>query len=144
MKIDDIVKGVNTELAGELLAYNDIVLFLDEVIDDINNALDSTYPTFSEFTYTDYPEHYPNYDFFPDRYIRSVVIKGCAYKYFVMDEEGIQTAQQYGYNYQDNLFRMTRDFIEQVPEEFQALNTGGVQDLSDVAYIEPWVRNGAL
>lgn len=144
MKINDIVKGINDELAGELLTYNYLQPFLDQVIDDINNQLDSTYPAFSEFTYEKYPDRYPDYNFFPERYIRNVVIKGAAYKWFVMDEEGIPTAQQFQYNYQDNLFYMLRDYLEKVPEEYQADNLASVQNLSDVAYIRPWIGDPRL
>lgn len=135
MTINNIVKGINDELAGELLTYNEVKPFLDQVIDDINAMLDSTFPVFSDFTYESYPDNYPDYNFFPDRYVRTVVIKGAAYKFYVMDEEGMPTAQQFNYNYQDNSFRMLRDYLEQVPEEFKANREASVVDLSDVAYI---------
>lgn len=135
MLIDNIVKGINDELAGELLTYNEVKPFLDQVIDDINSMLDTTFPAFTDFTYENYPTKYPNYDFFPEQYIRNVVIKGAAYKFYVMDEEGLPTAQQYGYNYQDNSFKMLRDYLEDVPDEFKAQHKASVYGLSDVAYI---------
>lgn len=144
MTIDNIVKNINENLAGELLTFNNLNLFLDETIDDINAKLNSTYPSFSDFTYEKYPDIYPNYNFFPDRYIREVVCKGAAYKFYVMDEEGIPTAQMYQYNYQDELFIMQRDYLEKVPEEYQADNTGSVQGLSDVAWKHPWINGGIL
>lgn len=139
MTIDNIIKGVNDELAGELLTFNDLKPFLDQTIDDINDNLDTIYPVFSEFTYEAYPDRYPNYDFFPDKYIRNVVIKGAAYKFYVMDEEGIPTAQQFSYNYQDNMFKMVRDYLEDVPEEFMANHKASVEGLSDVAWKEDWL-----
>lgn len=142
MTIDNIVKTINDNLAGELLTFNNLKPLLDEVIDDINAKLDSTYPTFSDFTYENYPEVYPNYNFFPDRYIREVVCKGAAYKFYVVDEEGIPTAQQFQYNYTDQLFIMERDFLDKVPEEFQADNSGSVSHLSDVAWKHPWIHGG--
>ena len=45
MLVNDIVKRVNQELAGEQLVYTRIKPFLDEVIDDINANLNSTFPT---------------------------------------------------------------------------------------------------
>lgn len=144
MKIDDIVKGINDELAGELLTYNELKPFLNQVIDDINTQLDSNFPAFTDFNNENYPDLYPDYNFFPERYIRSVLIKGAAYKFYVVDEEGIPTAQQFNYNYQDNLFYMLRDYLEDVPEEFKAEHKASVQGLSDVAYKDPWILGGWL
>ena len=144
MTIDKIVKGVNDALAGELLTYNELLPYLDSVIDDINADLDSTFPVLSDFTFENYPEHYPNYDFFPEKYIRSVLIKGAAYKFYVADEDGIPTAQQYQSQYIDDKFRMQRDYIEKVPEEFQADSGACVHDLCDVAWKDPWLGGTQL
>ena len=126
MKLSNIVKKVNEFLAGEQLVYSRMEVFLDEVIDDINDALNSKFPTFSELgeniEYTGTAE----YNFFPDKYIRSVVCKGAAAKFYTMDEEGIQTAEQYAREYAAALFYMTRDYIELVPEEYRSESTGSV------------------
>lgn len=127
MQLVTIVQKINGKLAGEMLTYDMLKDYLDEVIDDINAKLNSNYPVFSDFNSTDYPTQYPDYNFFPDRFIRSVVVLGAAYKYFIMDEEGIQTAQQYGWDYKDNLFRMERDYSDQVPEIYQADYNGSVE-----------------
>ena len=134
MDKERIIQRINEQLSGELLTYNQLEPFLDQVIDDINSKLDTTFPSFSEFTQDAYPERYPNYNFFPDKYIRSVVIIGAAYKWFLVDEEGIPTATQFQYDYEDHLFIMLRDFLEHVPEEFQANSKASVEGLSDVAY----------
>jgi hypothetical protein len=126
MKISEIVQRVNDKLAGELLTFDALKIHLDSVIDDINSKLCSCYPTFSEFTSANYPERYPDYNFFPEKYIRGVVIPGAAYKFFVTDEEGIFTAQQYKFDYSDAIFVMERDFMELVPEEFQTNETGSI------------------
>ena len=139
MTISKIIKRINEELAGELLTYGELETFLDQVIDDINHQLDSKFPAFSDFTAEAYPDRYPDYNFFPEEYIRNVVIKGAAYKFYVMDEEGIPTAQMFQYNYQDQLFYMLRDYLEYVPEEFKKDGYSGVR-LWDVAWKEPWVR----
>jgi len=123
MKITQIVQNVNDLLAGELLTYDALKVHLDATIDDINAALSSGFPSFTEFIAADYV-NYPDYNFFPDRYIRSVVCLGAAYKFFITDEEGIVTAQKYGYSYDDNLFYMLRDYIDQVPEAYQ-IDAGG-------------------
>ena len=136
MTISKIVKRINEELAGELLTYGELETFLDQVIDDINHQLDSKFPAFSDFSAETYPDRYPNYNFFPEEYIRNVVIKGAAYKFYVMDEEGIPTAQMFQYNYQDQLFLMLRDYLEYVPEEFKKDGYSAVR-LWDVAWKEP-------
>ena len=60
----------------------------------------------------------------PNKYIRSVVITGAAYKFYVTDEEGIITATQYQYDYLNNLFAMKRDYSASVPEEYLADEKG--------------------
>ena len=114
MYINDIVSGVNAKLAGEQLTFEEMVLFLDETIDDINRELNSCYPAFSEV------DRSLDYNYFPNKYIRSVVITGAAYKFYVTDEEGIITATQYQYDYLNNLFAMKRDLRGSVPKELLA------------------------
>lgn len=122
MELNKIVDRVNTKLAGELLTYNQIVYFLDAVVDEINTQLNAKFPVFSEFD-ANFPQ-YPNYDFFPDKYIRSVVIPGCAYHFYMTDEEGISSATDYQREFQMNMFYMVRDYSMYVPEEYQIDDTG--------------------
>ena len=70
ININTIVNYINERLAGEQLLYSQLLVFLDGTIDDINQALNSNFPAFSEFSEKD--ENYPDYNFFPDRYIRTV------------------------------------------------------------------------
>lgn len=114
MDINTIVNRVNRKLAGELLSYYELKDYLDDTIDDINEKLGSTYPAFSELD-----SSVDTYDFFPDKWIRKVVVFGAAWYYFVTDEEGISTAQTYQQAYFNNLFLMQREMISQVPEEYQ-------------------------
>ena len=120
MLISNIVNGVNTKLAGETMTFNQLKLFLSETIDDINRELCATYPSFDDLTESD------NYNYFPDKYIRSVVITGAAYKFYEIDEEGIVTATQYHYDFLDNLFYMKRDYSCSVPEQYQDRDRGYV------------------
>lgn len=126
MLIGNIVKRINKLLADEQLVYSQLEPYLDEVIDDINKNLNSAFPAFSEVEKDILHVLDTNYNFIPDRYIRSVVCKGAAYKFYIMDEEGSPTAEQYGQDYLTNLFYMTRDYIEQVPVEFQDPSTGSL------------------
>lgn len=70
-----------------------------------------------------------NYDAFPDKYLRSVVALGVAVKFYTRDEEGEQIALDYQNRYEMALFKMTRDYHNQVPWYFQE-NTGGFIDFS--------------
>lgn len=101
-------------------------IFLDEVIDDINDALNSKFPAFSDLGRDVSHRATAEYNYFPDKYIRSVVCKGVASKFYTMDEEGSPTAEQYAREYAAALFYMTRDYIELVPEEYRSDSTGSV------------------
>ena len=135
MKVIDIVKLSNKYLAGEQLTYSKLLPFLDAVIDDINNELNATYPSFSSLAIDGQPSSSDVYDFFPDRYIRSVVCIGAASKFYTMDEEGIIASEGYEMTYQRNLFYMVRDYIEHVPEFFQSDSKGGVRQAEE-RYVE--------
>ena len=88
MKIVTIVKNINLHLAGEMLRYHELEPFLDRTIDDLNSELSSCYPSFSDFVVDEAVKADGNYNFFPDHFIRSVVIVGAAYYYYISDEEG--------------------------------------------------------
>lgn len=118
MLVSNIVEAVNTKLAGERLTYNQIRLMLDETIDDINNELSAKFPDFQNLTIAD------DYNYFPDRYIRSVLVTGAAWKFYVYDEEGTETARQYQRDYINNLFLMKRDYSDKIPEEYQDFDKG--------------------
>lgn len=128
MELNTIVEIVNSRLAGENLIFSEMKFLMDSVIDDINHKLDSTFPAFSEFTNT--TPGYPNYAFFPDKYLRSVVAVGTAAKFYQVDEEGVQAARDLEVEYQKNLFYMERDYTEQVPEAYQAANQGYVIEVA--------------
>ncbi len=153
MILREVQQLLNNKLAGEMLRYDECVTYLDGAVDDINTALDTRYPTFSEFNPTQFPDYkknlyttvdpvtgeaivnlevrnvvYNNYDLFPDKYIRSVVIPGAAYKWYSVDEEGASVAPIFQQEYDTNRFLMLRDFADRVPPIFQANNTGAVRD----------------
>ena len=127
MLLNDIIRSVNTLLAGEREGYHQLIGHLDKTIDDINAQLNSTFPAFSEL-----PEGKAEYDFFPDRYIRSVVCVGAAWYYFTTDEEGISTAPQYLMDYERGLFYMLRDYFNSLPEEYQETDLKALTFSSDL------------
>lgn len=99
---------------------------MDQVIDDINDELSTCYPVFSEVMAENASVIEPEYNFFPDKYIRSVVVKGAAYKFYIQDEEGIDTAERYGAEYYNAVFIMLRDFVSEVPEEYRVDHASSV------------------
>jgi hypothetical protein len=124
MNLNLITDRVNQLLAGENLSYSELTIHLDTVIDDINHELNSTFPAFSEFTALTHAGQYPDYNFFPNNYLRSVVCLGAAYYFYLTDEEGSQVAIQYSYKYKDALFLMQRDYSNKVPLAYQATEQG--------------------
>lgn len=116
MLLTTVQKLFNDALAGETLSYKEMLPHLDAAIDDINAKLNSTYPVFSEVPYETSESEY---SFFPDKYIRMVVIPGAAWHFYVMDEEGLQTAPQYQADFENGKFLMQRDMLYKIPEEFQ-------------------------
>lgn len=152
MEIKKIIDTINRGyIASDYLRYPDCVYLMDMVIDDINAALNSTYPTFSEWeefvdNWNEMVDkfHLPAnlnrskdvYDAFPDRYIRSVVTVGTAVKFYSRDEEGETVAMDYQNRYAQSIFEMTRDFHELVPAYFTN-EFGGYIDVSCIREAGP-------
>lgn len=165
MEIKKIVDFINRGyIASEYLREPDVYYYMDLVIDDINERLQAKYPTFSEWKdFVDKwnnwvansgikPEEVPvgpmspaplflrdntKYDAFPDKYLRDVVALGVAVKFYTRDEEGEQVAMDYQNRYEMALFKMVRDYHNQVPWFFQE-NTGGYIDFSYNREAGPW------
>ena len=135
MEIAKICNLINQSLAGELLRQDELILYMDKVIDDINNQLNTNYPTFSEYKAEFFPD-YPNYNVFPEKYIRSVVVPGAAYNFYKVDEEGNNTAPLFRQEYQTNLFYMVRDMMDKVPRRFQGRCQGYVETDSETLNFE--------
>ena len=114
---------MNDTLAGETLTLNEMLPHLDFAIDEINDTLNSVYPTFSEMLEQN-PEA-KEYSFFPDRYIRRAVISGAAWNYYVVDEEGLQTSPQYQAAFEKGKFIMQRDMLYSIPDKYKASETKG-------------------
>lgn len=124
MKLTDIKTLTNTRLAGEQLTYSALVPYFDAVIDEINEKMHACFRTFSEVNPTGFGE--PSvYEEFPDRYIRTVVCIGAAAKWYVDDEEGIETATALKMQYDNNLFVMVRDYGPLLPDDKKRNDEGG-------------------
>lgn len=147
-----MVQLFNEKLAGEMFNYDEIVPYLDLALDEINADLSSKFPAISSFTPAQFPGYkaeqytthdeqgnliidiaaqtavYNNYDLFPDKYIRSVLIPGAAYKWFSVDEEGASTAPLFQQEYEKGRFEMVRDYMDLVPYEYVNDLTGAISD----------------
>ena len=126
MRVGQIVNLINKHLADEFCSVAELTSYMDRVIDDINTRLNSKFPTVSEVIAAAGGTTDPDYNVFPDKYIRSVLVVGAAYKYYITDEEGNVTAQQYGAEYNQNLFYMERDYSFSIPEIYRESEQGFV------------------
>lgn len=124
MRVGQIVNLINKHLADEFCSVAELTSYMDRVIDDINTRLNSKFPTISEVIAAAGGTTDPDYNVFPDKYIRSVLVVGAAYKYYITDEEGNITAQQYGAEYNQNLFYMERDYSFSIPEIYRESEQG--------------------
>ena len=122
MIIKTVKDLVNSRLAGEQLTYSTLKPYLDAVVDEINSKLHSKFKVFSEVSNLDTNV---DYNEFPDKYIRTVVAVGAAAKWYIDDEEGIDTAAALLQQYNNNLFVMMRDYGPLVPVDKQADDGSG-------------------
>lgn len=128
MRVGQIVNLINKHLADEFCSVAELTNYMDRVIDDINTRLNSKFPTISDVMAEAGDTTDPDYNMFPDKYIRSVLVVGAAYKYYITDEEGNVTAQQYGAEYNQNLFYMERDYSFSIPEIYRESEQGFVNN----------------
>lgn len=127
MTLTNLVALVNKRLAGEQFTYSELEAYLDDAIDQINTRLNAIFPVFSEFNNT--AVGYPNYAYFPDRYLRMVVVPMTAAKFYTVDEEGAGGAQDYRVEAEQGLFYMERDYSNSIPDAYRATATQGVLPL---------------
>lgn len=113
MQIKTLIESINTQLAGELLSIGELKDFVDKAIDDINTRLNTKFPVLSDVLGKQI-----EYTAIPDKYIRTVVIPGAAFKFYTTDEEGAAVAPKYEEEYLKGLFYMERDYMPIVPEEY--------------------------
>jgi hypothetical protein len=114
LHIKRLIESINTQLAGELLSIGELRDFVDKAIDDINTRLNTKFPVLSDVL----ERQQDKYTAIPDKYIRTVVIPGATFKYYITDEEGAAVAPKYEEEYLKGLFYMERDYMPIVPEEF--------------------------
>lgn len=142
MNIDQLCSFINKNyIISDNLRSVELKGYMDIVIDDINDRLQSKFPTISEWN--SFVEQYnaehnmdPDYEpldvtvysVIPARYLRSVVAIGAALNFFTNDEEGEQVASKYYIQYERNIANMVRDFHERVPLEFREEEGGYISN----------------
>lgn len=117
MTVNEIKKTVNQYLSGEMLTYKQLIAHLNWAVDDMNTQLNAQFPVFTEDT--------TEYTAIPDRYIRTVLVAGAVWHFYIVDEEGMSQAVQFQSAYSDGMFYMLRDYAWQIPEEYQADSNNG-------------------
>lgn len=129
MRYNIIVNEISKRLGDELVSESEMLSYMDSVIDDVNSRLNTVFPTFTEFKEQNagVESTLLDYNLIPDKYIRTVIIPGSAYKYYVTDEEGSYAAPKYEEAYREGLFYMERDYSFNVPAKYRG----------DVVYGDP-------
>ena len=141
MKYNVLVGLISKHLADEIVSEGEMLSYMDRVIDDINTRLNTIFPTFTEYKEDnkELTAELLDYTAIPDKYLRSVVVPGAAYKYYTTDEEGSYAAPKYEEEYRAALFYMERDFSFRVPEQYRADEQGYVEiEGSDSGLVIPF------
>ena len=138
--IDLIRKHLGDELVTEAELYN----YIDRVIDDINVQLNTCFPTFTEFSEENYGigSNLLDYNAIPDKYLRTVVVPGAAFKYYTTDEEGGNAAPKYEEDYRQGLFYMLRDYSFSIPSKYRADEQGFIDVEEETPGITVAFRGG--
>lgn len=145
MKYNDIIGLISKHLADEIVSESEMLSYMDRVIDDINARLNALFPTFTEYKEAnpDVDNTALDYTAIPDKYIRTVVIPGAAFKYYTTDEEGGYSSPKYEEDYKQGLFYMERDYSFSIPEEYRADEQGYIGlNLMDSGLELPTNRGG--
>lgn len=133
MTYAEITDLISKQLGGELVSEAEMLSYIDRVIDDINVQLNAKFPTFTEWSLENSggAGNSLHYTPIPDKYIRTVIIPGAAFKYYTTDEEGSYAAPKYEEDYKQGLFYMVRDYSFRIPEEYQDDDQGFVSMAGD-------------
>lgn len=129
MFYSNVINLIRKHLGDELVTEAELYGYIDRVIDDINAQLNTCFPTFTEFSEENYgiSGNLLDYTAIPDKYIRTVIVPGAAFKYYTTDEEGGLAAPKYEEDYRQGLFYMLRDYSFSVPAKYRADEQGFVE-----------------
>ena len=129
MKYNTIIGLISKHLGDEIISEGEMLDYMDRTIDSINTQLNTSFPTFTEFKELNgnLDATQLDYNVFPDKYIRTVVVPGAAFEYYTTDEEGSYAAPKYEEAYRQGLFYMIRDYSFCIPEEYQEDEQGYIE-----------------
>ena len=147
MRYNALISLISKHLADEIVSETEMLSYMDRVIDDINTRLNTTFPTFTEHKehHGNVPNNILDYTAIPDKYLRTVVVPGAAFKYYTTDEEGSYASPKYEEDYRNGLFYMERDFSFSIPRHFRADHQGYIDiDGTDEGLVIPPNRIGGL
>lgn len=146
MKITTLVQNINSQLAGELLSVAELTVFVDKAIDEINTRLNTKFPVLSDVIALAKANDFTSFDYtaIPDKYIRTVVVPGTAFKYYTTDEEGAAVAPKYEEEFLKGLFYMERDYLNLVPEEYQDSSDQGWLSGNGILESDEYNRQGGF
>lgn len=146
MKITTLVQNINSQLAGELLSIAELTVFVDKAIDEINTRLNTKFPVLSDVIALAKANDFTSFDYIaiPDKYIRTVVVPGTAFKYYTTDEEGAAVAPKYEEEFLKGLFYMERDYLNLVPEEYQDSSDQGWLSGNGILESDEYNRQGGF
>jgi hypothetical protein len=145
MKYNALVGLISKHLADELVSEAEMLSYMDRVIDDINTRLNTVFPTFTEWkeANADVSAELLDYTAIPDKYLRTVVVPGAAFKFYTTDEEGGYSSPKYEEDYRQGLFYMERDFSFSIPDKYRADEQGYIEiESMDMGLFVPPRRGG--
>lgn len=129
MQIATLIQNINSQLADELFSIAELAVFVDKAIDEVNTRLNTKFPVLSDVITEAKAAGSSSFEYsaIPDKYLRSVIVPGAAFKYYTTDEEGAAVAPKYEEEFLKGLFYMERDYLNLVPEQYQEnINQGWV------------------
>ena len=123
MTHSDILKELNTTLAGEYLTWKQARPHLQWALDKLNDDLDTVFPDLGdtlEYTYPDDEDGttHTGYDYIPDKYIRAVLINGAAHHFYMVDDEGMTSEVTFAQEMREGLFKALRDYSAYIPNKY--------------------------
>ena len=124
MLVSDIVKLINSNIVGDSVTRKQATNLINYAIDEINNTLNTYYPTITNNTDT--------YEHLPDKYIRQAVVPGAVSQYYQIEGEGVTGDTKFTLMFNNALFVMLRDFYDCIPEVYLAPYTGSISGGDDM------------
>lgn len=126
MTKNNIVNWINKRVVSYRVSWDDIADYLDMAIDEINSYMSTKYPhvtaVLDEFAPEDKTYSFrasgTEIPFFPEKYFTSIVLPYAITQILTTDEEFTMIYSKYMSQYQESLFIMARDEMNNIPQQF--------------------------